>query len=199
MKITKPTDYSFLNTSDKALSTANVPENNLETKIKRKSLPLIGKRNQFSTFKVIPALPTKSKTNGDEKVKNLTQEAVETNVLEKNTETVTEERNDRKMESEPIEEDVENEERHETKSDSQQEKNNDDGGEIASEVTAQEISVDKRCRKKIPLKTRRPESGDEQAVDDKDHYDLMGKYVKWMPPPNQTGDGITALNEKYGY
>ncbi|CAF4394189.1 unnamed protein product, partial [Rotaria magnacalcarata] len=35
--------------------------------------------------------------------------------------------------------------------------------------------------------------------DDADHYSEE-KFAEWMPPENeQTGDGRTALNEKYGY
>uniref|UniRef100_A0A1A9W5U3 Uncharacterized protein n=1 Tax=Glossina brevipalpis TaxID=37001 RepID=A0A1A9W5U3_9MUSC len=35
--------------------------------------------------------------------------------------------------------------------------------------------------------------------DDDEHYDPTGKYAKWIPPENQTGDGFTELNKKYGY
>lgn len=36
-------------------------------------------------------------------------------------------------------------------------------------------------------------------MDDTEEEAHPQKYSGWMPPENQTGDGVTALNSKYGY
>lgn len=36
-------------------------------------------------------------------------------------------------------------------------------------------------------------------IDDTEEDTSPQKYSGWMPPENQTGDGMTALNSKYGY
>lgn len=48
-------------------------------------------------------------------------------------------------------------------------------------------------------KPKRPPTNSKDQYDDADHYS-EDKFAGWMPPENeQTGDGKTALNEKYGY
>ncbi|CAF3751881.1 unnamed protein product [Rotaria socialis] len=63
------------------------------------------------------------------------------------------------------------------------------------------ITVDPIPVKK-PKKQRKPvhsTSNSKDQYDDADHYSEE-KFAEWMPPENeQTGDGRTALNEKYGY
>ncbi|CAF5220868.1 unnamed protein product, partial [Rotaria magnacalcarata] len=63
------------------------------------------------------------------------------------------------------------------------------------------ITVDPTPVKK-PKKQRKSvhsTSNSKDQYDDADHYSEE-KFAEWMPPENeQTGDGRTALNEKYGY
>jgi hypothetical protein len=48
-------------------------------------------------------------------------------------------------------------------------------------------------------KSGRPPANSKDQHDDSDHYSEE-KFAGWMPPENeQTGDGRTALNDKYGY
>lgn len=48
-------------------------------------------------------------------------------------------------------------------------------------------------------KPKRPPVNSKDQYDDADHYS-EDKFAEWMPPENeQTGDGRTALNDKYGY
>jgi hypothetical protein len=48
-------------------------------------------------------------------------------------------------------------------------------------------------------KSGRSTTNSKDQYDDTDHYS-EDKFAEWMPPENeQTGDGRTALNDKYGY
>jgi len=51
----------------------------------------------------------------------------------------------------------------------------------------------------VRRKIERPPKSSKDQYDDSEHYS-EDKFAGWMPPENeQTGDGRTALNEKYGY
>jgi hypothetical protein len=51
----------------------------------------------------------------------------------------------------------------------------------------------------IRRKPARSSTNSKDQYDDADHYS-EDKFAEWMPPENeQTGDGRTALNDKYGY
>ena len=48
-------------------------------------------------------------------------------------------------------------------------------------------------------KPTRPQTNSKDQQDDSEHYS-DDKFAEWMPPENeQTGDGRTVLNDKYGY
>jgi hypothetical protein len=65
-----------------------------------------------------------------------------------------------------------------------------------------EIAVDPASTKPKPTIRRKParsSTNSKDQYDDADHYS-EDKFAGWMPPENeQTGDGRTALNDKYGY
>ncbi|CAF1031073.1 unnamed protein product [Rotaria sordida] len=69
-------------------------------------------------------------------------------------------------------------------------------------VSEQNIDVEPTTSTKQTTKRRKPGHptvNSKDQYDDSDHYS-EDKFAEWMPPENeQTGDGKTALNEKYGY
>ena len=72
-------------------------------------------------------------------------------------------------------------------------------------ATVNEDDVDETTRNAVQKKRRnrvrvRGERGREN-VDFDDAEELVDneKYSTWVPPKNQSGDGSTALNDKYGY
>jgi hypothetical protein len=60
-------------------------------------------------------------------------------------------------------------------------------------------SASVKSKTTVRRKPTRPPSNSKDQYDDTDHYS-GDKFSEWMPPENeQTGDGRTALNDKYGY
>lgn len=58
-------------------------------------------------------------------------------------------------------------------------------------------SVQPPAKRRKP--NQQPSSRSKDQYDDSDHYS-DDKFAEWMPPENeQTGDGRTSLNDKYGY
>jgi hypothetical protein len=66
----------------------------------------------------------------------------------------------------------------------------------------QQNIIDNAASIKPPPKRRksgRPTANSKDQYDDSEHYSEE-KFAEWMPPENeQTGDGRTTLNDKYGY
>ncbi|TMW43148.1 hypothetical protein DOY81_011770, partial [Sarcophaga bullata] len=56
-------------------------------------------------------------------------------------------------------------------------------------------SNSKKRRQRVRQRGKRHEFD----MDDSADYESSDKYAKWIPPDNQTGDGMTELNKKFGY
>lgn len=54
-------------------------------------------------------------------------------------------------------------------------------------------------KKKRPRNRIRDKNRDNVDMNDVEEMDDDLKFSKWIPPPDQSGDGFTKLNEKYGY
>jgi chromosome segregation ATPase len=67
--------------------------------------------------------------------------------------------------------------------------------QLKLEQDAPALSKPVTARRKVPRLTK----NSKDQYDDSEHYSEE-KFAGWMPPENeQTGDGRTALNDKYGY
>ncbi|XP_037952773.1 kanadaptin-like [Teleopsis dalmanni] len=226
IKIAKPTLIAFTACTSTQQTTNTVG--------KPKQLPMIGKRNQFSKFKVIKPITanvkstvTKFDDNGveieeeededeDEKeennkivesksedcthkvsatqispkhddkdenaqsIDNNVKETVSTSTMNEKTANLTILTN--KNMKKPITEGNE-------KTDSIPVVTN------AIPVTEMPNEAKKRHRQKQRIRNKR----EEFDLDELEEHESSEKYAKWVPPENQTGDGFTELNKKYGY
>lgn len=73
-------------------------------------------------------------------------------------------------------------------------KPNDDEQSITSK-TAEAAAVAKKKRQRQRIRGKR----ENVDMEDPTEYEDTEKYSKWVPPENQSGDGITSLNDKFGY
>lgn len=74
---------------------------------------------------------------------------------------------------------------------------------INTDVGEQHVNTDanklSNKKKRSRVRARSGKARDNIDIDDTEEPVESEKYVKWMPPENQTGDGVTDLNSKYGY
>lgn len=66
---------------------------------------------------------------------------------------------------------------------------------VAATTTTSSSSKRKRNR----IRPRSDKNRGQIDVDDQEEPQEADKYAKWVPPRNQSGDGITDLNAKFGY
>lgn len=235
IKIAKPTALPFLASSTSAEGAAKSQEGNPV----KKQLPMIGKRNQFSKFKVIKAVPS-------------TQPKVKVNAFESEGEEVEEEEEEEEKIAEKHEEPKPDAvakpstNKHTTEIEPtvapEGDKNNSIGetdainksnvktadgespdGETAdgetpedtssvkgstppqtTEQTTEEEEDEATAQKKRRQRARQRANKQQRQDVDMDMNELAEheeeeKYAKWVPPTNQSGDGFTHLNDKFGY
>ncbi|XP_030371628.1 kanadaptin [Scaptodrosophila lebanonensis] len=235
IKIAKPTAMPFQVTG---METDSKAQGSLANK---KQLPMIGKRNQFSKFKVIKALPS-TRTKASTKAFASDEEEVE------EEEEDEEDENEDKNEDETDENKKKEEEKEEDVSevaakpvakksseptaltetvtanvdivtdavapvnvvaspDTEQEPILDDTPLDAPSVDAaaantcaqsEEVAQQKKRRQRARQRIKQRPDVDMELGELAEHED-DDKYAKWVPPTNQSGDGITHLNEKFGY
>lgn len=221
LKIAKPVDLPFAkNPQDKN------PDEQNKMESKKKQLPLIGKRNQFSKFKIVKpsesAVLTKS---AKPKVHFASDEEEVEDDAGNSTEHMTKGDGEREIKIKDVSEQIEESEKDQnkltdisknvtTESKSSKENQTDEHSkqspsklEIAntsktmvhetaenSNTTQLPVESSKKRRQRNRQRGKR-----EVDVDDDIEYESTEKYAKWVPPENQTGDGFTELNKKYGY
>ncbi|XP_018791304.1 PREDICTED: kanadaptin isoform X2 [Bactrocera latifrons] len=70
----------------------------------------------------------------------------------------------------------------------------------SAECTHSEDSTEaENSRKKRRQRQRQRQKRQEIDMEELEEHESNEKYAKWVPPPNQSGDGYTELNDKYGY
>lgn len=166
---------------------------------------MVGKRNQFKLFTVTKAVSTKTNVRKTEKVLKSDEEE-----MEDDDDKADEENDNIKMETEKVDvlpkaisrgdisdtnsTEPENETQIEKKEDSDE---NLEKPNISSEScsTEEESIVARKRRNRLRMRSKRQEVD----IDDLVEHETSDKYAKWIPPVNQTGDGLTSLNEKFGY
>lgn len=184
-----------------------------ENKAKKPDLPLFGKKGtfKFSSSKVNEtqsiAKPPKKDYRSDEEEMEDAEEIDSSNIkLDKTKdpptiESIKEEEND-SITSEPIKEDIKiptpakapSEEKQIIKCKSP--KHIEMEAEQSNAV-ATAAAVKKRNRNR--LRIRGDKSRENVDYDDAEEFVDQEKYSTWVPPKNQSGDGSTNLNDKYGY
>ncbi|XP_017483074.1 PREDICTED: kanadaptin [Rhagoletis zephyria] len=214
IKIAKPIDLLFEKSTEKKNST------------KIRQLPMIGKRNQFSKFKIAPMVKTnqiKEKVTHTDLASD--EEEIEddeehlTSIPKKSSISVDESESKTKPENRA-------EDYVETSPNSKESTKKVYGPAVVPRelldgdglVTPAEDSLkpqgamqstESTCgiadteaesaKKKRRQRQRQRQKRLESDIDELEEHESSDKYAKWVPPPNQSGDGYTELNEKYGY
>ncbi|XP_037730398.1 kanadaptin [Drosophila subpulchrella] len=239
LKIAKPTVLPFTTSIGAASKESSVQEGGAA----RKQLPMIGKRNQFSKFKVVKAPPstqTKPQSNAfasDEE--EVEEEEPKETPLVKEKEADTLERGEVEQEAVAKPSTTEKNNLPESKPPAETEESKPTNAEAevlkpdnlmstkvsaeASTVPSDTVASTKPTESVEETSTPTddtPDPGAEEAqrkrrqrqrqrnkqrqdvdmdLDELAEHDDSEKYAKWVPPTNQSGDGITHLNEKFGY
>lgn len=209
IKIAKPIDLSFTTTTNEKSQTSQLQNSNA----RKQQLPMIGKRNQFSKFKIVKienittnkeTKPVRFLNSDEEEVEedNEKEDIVKLdNAIQQNK--LETEDNDKRSERKNLfeEEDKLDTDPNETTTLLESKENEVDDNVEDNKSESQESSAEhsssnsKKRRQRVRQRGKRPEFD----MDDNADYESSDKYAKWIPPENQTGDGMTELNKKFGY
>ncbi|XP_017103550.2 kanadaptin [Drosophila bipectinata] len=235
LKIAKPTALPFVTSNETLIGESS------STGVK-KQLPMIGKRNQFSKFKVVrAAASTQPKPQSNAFASD--EEEVEEEDEEKRNEAEEPRKPEEIVVAQTTEEKLEELSTTESKNLEEQEPNaksevsqptipktevlkpekvtpdvttvssdtiasvtapvesikesNTSVEEDVSEQGAEDAAQKKRRQRQRQRNKQRQDV--DMDLDELAEHDDSDKYAKWVPPTNQSGDGITHLNEKFGY
>ncbi|XP_036217385.2 kanadaptin isoform X2 [Bactrocera oleae] len=211
IKLAKPIDFHLNMSNEKAKADSA-----------KRQLPMIGKRNQFSKFKIAKMVTT----NKSEKT-NKTNLASDEEELEEDNEIVLPHSS---VVAKPssIETVASGEEvamvTRVTKASSPSSDcakklygpavvipitKNDKEEHVLDDTTIKSSSTEcahiedsteaENTRKKRRQRQRQRQKRQEIDMEELEEHESSEKYAKWVPPPNQSGDGYTKLNDKYGY
>ncbi|KAL7729134.1 hypothetical protein ACLKA6_009604 [Drosophila palustris] len=170
IKIAKPTALPFLASSGSSVFDKKEQGSNAT----KKQLPMIGKRNQFTTdesevdsHNAIAAPDAINKCNVVKSIETPAEGSTAT--IETSSEDIMEPQTDTPASNERSPE----------------------------EQSAEEAAHRKR-RQRARQRNKQRQDVDMDLNELAEHEDDE-KYAKWVPPTNQSGDGITHLNDKFGY
>ncbi|XP_054725866.1 kanadaptin [Anastrepha obliqua] len=217
IKIAKPIDFKF-----ESIASAKISPNT------KRQLPIIGKRNQFSKFKIAKIVKT-DKIAEIEKHTNLASDEEEleeedeitlhhakvtkSNVAQESPISVAEDQ---------IKSETTNEEPLEATSNSPNSTKKIYGPAVVPQEILesnvqdmleepQDTKLPTECtsingdtemesaRKKRRQRQRQRQKRQDADMNELEEHESSEKYAKWVPPSNQSGDGYTELNAKYGY
>ncbi|KAH8283890.1 hypothetical protein KR054_004623 [Drosophila jambulina] len=238
LKIAKPTALPFETSKATAKDETTGQEGSAAVK---RQLPMIGKRNQFSKFKVVKA-PTNTQTKPQSKAfasdeEEDEEEEAKDQVEEEEIATATEaaanpcsSQHRILPESEPPAEaeaskpanaepevlkpvDVMSTTKVSAETSTARSDSDGDSGTVASaaelvEKTSHPADATPEPEAEDPLQKKRRQRQRQRNkqrqdvdmdLDELAEHEDSEKYAKWVPPTNQSGDGITHLNEKFGY
>lgn len=205
IQIAKPLEFSIGKNFNEKTPTEQTKS---EVTTKKQQLPMIGKRNQFSKFKTITAMPIKPalpKPAKAEKLLGSDEEEIEEDDEKPITET--ERSVEKTADSTPAEienatetaKELPNEELEKIQDLEKSNECSETNKDTSNYKDSSESNTSGGSAKKKRHRTHRSRgAAKRQDVDDED-YEASEKYAKWLPPENQTGDGFTKLNEKFGY
>lgn len=214
IKLAKPIDF-HLNKSKETVKG--------DSSIKRQ-LPIIGKRNQFSKFKIAKM----ATTNKNEKGNNTNLASDEEEVEEDNETSLPQDNvvakpssieaaaSSKRDPSKELAIDIEISEGFSQSLDcikklygpavTKDEKADDDSSikaidkkPSATDCAHIEDSTEAENTRKKRRQRQRRQKRQEIDMENLEEHDSNEKYAKWVPPANQSGDGYTELNDKYGY
>ncbi|EDW83668.1 uncharacterized protein Dwil_GK13733 [Drosophila willistoni] len=224
IKIAKPTALPYSSTSAKE----SIPSTQEES-VAKKQLPMIGKRNQFSKFKVVKATPSTQVTShlkafaSDEEEVEQEEEEEETVKVEtkpdatpptstnKNEESLeASNANESQLEIPSFTEEVlagllTGNENTPTETEAIQYSTPAETKAFQESKTSEVIAetVEDAVSQKKPRPRHRernkPRLDVDMDINELAEHEDSAKYAKWVPPADQSGDGITHLNEKFGY
>jgi len=239
LKIAKPTALPFTNSLAACSKESSVQEGSAA----RKQLPMIGKRNQFSKFKVVKA-PTSTQTKPPANAFASDEEEVEEEepketplVKEKEADILKRGEGEQEAVAKPSTAEKNNLPESKPPAETEESKPTNAEAEVlkpdnvmstkvsaqASTVPSDTVASTKPTESVEETSTPTddtPDPGAEEAqrkrrqrqrqrnkqrqdvdmdLDELAEHEDSEKYAKWVPPTNQSGDGITHLNEKFGY
>ncbi|XP_062535936.1 kanadaptin [Armigeres subalbatus] len=213
IKIAKPLDLPSMNQGASGSGTS-------KEEMKKKMMPLFGKRNKLSKTFGIKKSEIKvggaTSTHGEEVEEEDEVEGLEEVRTEKTQETQKvkpDAKSDRvqgpSFDRKLVEQHAE---KHHTEEQQVEDKNDhvdsapvdDDSKKRKSEADHEDVSntlsATSSASKKKRSRTRtRDRNRDNVDFDDTDELQSAEKNIEWVPPQDQTGDGRTSLNEKFGY
>ncbi|XP_053945897.1 kanadaptin [Anastrepha ludens] len=217
IKIAKPIDFKF-----ESIASAKISPNT------KRQLPIIGKRNQFSKFKIAKIVKS-NKIAEIEKHTNLASDEEEIEEEDeitlhhaKATKSTIAQGSPISVEEGEIKPETTNEEPLEATSNSPNSTKKIYGPAVVPQEILesnvqdmleerQDTKLPTECtsinggtemesaRKKRRQRQRQRQKRQDADMNELEEHESSEKYAKWVPPSNQSGDGYTELNAKYGY
>ncbi|XP_030556313.1 kanadaptin [Drosophila novamexicana] len=214
IRIAKPTALPFVTPKNKTL----------DSNVAKKQLPMIGKRNQFSKFKVIKATPSvRAKASEEQEFEEEEEEQDEKEEKQEKEEMAKEtvanpaasgeeyaqelQEMTKKTVAKPAPGEVSKEIKPTAEPEADKRHVPVAAAETSTDLTApeedenaeEEAAAQKKRRQRARQRNNKQRQDVDMDLNELAEHEDGDKYAKWVPPTNQSGDGFTHLNEKFGY